>query len=116
MEELTKADFDGIFQAFQNDDFVNEIRKEAREMLNIAEKSDHFRTVTTMWLKDSLSTVTGAGLEPRKLGAMVLICFLLGMKHQKSLSGNNPDPVLNQDLIDKMLEGLDPDTDATAKK
>jgi hypothetical protein len=113
MAHFTKADIDGIFQAFSHDDYVDELKKEAKEIMKVAEDSEHFRTVVNMFLQKAMESITAGGLKPKVLGNMVLVSFLVGMKYQQSVGGVSSDPDIDPELLRKMLEGYeDPDNDA----
>lgn len=116
MAHFTKADIDGIFQALSKPEFGDEINKEARELMKVAEDSEHFRTVVNMFLQKAMESITVAGIFPKKLGMIVLVCFLLGIKHQQAVGGVSSEPDIDPDLLKRMLEGIDPDNDATAEK
>lgn len=103
---FTKEQFDGIFGAFSDNEFVSELNKEARELFKIAEQSESFKSTVGQWIQQALSSLTLGGVTPKPVAMIVLVSFLLGMKHSQALHPQAALPELPIPITEEEMEAL----------
>ena len=106
----TKEQFEEIFRKFSDEHEQKAISREARKLLAIVKDSEQFKSVLGGFHFELLKSMSPIGIVPEPMQMVVLLSFVLGCRWTEQQSGGGgQEPLLDQELINRMLAGMEPD-------
>jgi hypothetical protein len=102
----TKEQIDEIFHSVSDESVAAELNAQAKDMLLVAQKSEHFRTVVLQFIQASLQSLSIGGFVPKGPALAILVAFLLGQRSPQAhgLPAPSGDPPIDQAIIDQWLK------------